>query len=227
MDRTIICRNVDVTYRLSDGRERCVLASLQASFPPGVLTLISGETGSGKSTLLHTLAGLMRPTRGEIQVEGQIVSRWLSSFRDRWRRRVGIVFQFQSLLPDLTVIENVLLPMIPRKVSLQDSRRRARQLLSMLKIDTLRNETAGTLSGGQRQRVAVARALISEPLFLFADEPTAHQDAAGAERILSMLEQPLQRNAVVVVAAHDPRVLQSAGRLRHYRLENRQLSRLS
>jgi ABC-type lipoprotein export system ATPase subunit len=227
MDRTIVCRNLDVAYRLSDGRERCVLSALQASFPPGVLTLISGETGSGKSTLLHTLAGLMRPARGEIQVEGQIVSRWLSSFRDRWRRRVGIVFQFQSLLPDLTAIENVLLPMIPRRVSLQDSRRRARQLLSMLDIDSLRNETAGTLSGGQRQRVAVARALIAEPLFLFADEPTAHQDAAGAERILSMLVQPLQRSAVVVVAAHDPRVLQSAGRLRHYRLENRQLSRLS
>lgn len=227
MDRRIVCRNVDIAYRLSSGRERCVLESLQASFPPGRLTLISGETGAGKSTLLHALAGLMRPTRGEIRIDGDSVSRWLSGYRDRWRRRVGIVFQFQSLLPDLSVIENVLLPMIPRKVSLADCRRRARDLLEKLDIDSVRNETAGTLSGGQRQRVAVARALIADPIFVFADEPTAHQDRAGTATILSLLVEPLQRNAVVVVAAHDPRVLHSGCYQRHYRLADRQLSRLA
>jgi len=223
MNRVITCHNVDIAYRRSDGGQRCILEAVYAEFNPGQLTLVSGDTGAGKSSLLHVLAGLMRPTQGEVRVDGEPVSRWVSIHRDQWRRQVGIVFQFQSLLADLTVMENVLLPMIPRRVSLKDCRRRARHLLSRLGIDHLQQESTATLSGGQRQRAAVARALISEPAFFFADEPTAYQDRRGAETILSLLTERAQTDCVVVVASHDPRVLQSGCPQRHYRLQNRRV----
>jgi len=220
MDRAITCHEVEIAYRRFGGRRQPILQAARASFAPGRFTLVSGDTGAGKSSLLHVLAGLMRPSQGEVRVGGEPVSRWIAVHRDRWRRQVGIVFQFQSLLPDLSVMENVLLPMIPRKVSLKSCRRRAHRLLSTLGIDHLHADLAATLSGGQRQRVAVARALISEPAYFFADEPTAYQDRSGVAAILTLLTQLSQTDSVVVVASHDPRILRAGCHQRHYHLEN-------
>lgn len=215
----IECRSVSVSYRLADGRENPVLHNINADFPAGQITLVTGPIGAGKSTLLHLLAGLMRPTHGEIVVDNQRVSRWISIHRDYWRRRVGFVFQLHHLFRGLSVLENVLVPTIPGNRSLKDSRRRAAVLLEKLGIRHLAGEKIRSLSGGERQRVSLARALVSRPAFVFADEPTAHQDDAGVDVVMAVMTEALEWNAVVVVAAHDPRVSDRHRHRRRYRLQ--------
>ncbi|MFZ0614626.1 MAG: ATP-binding cassette domain-containing protein [Desulfobacterales bacterium] len=204
------CRRLTVARRASDGGEKRVLHDLSARFEAGRMALISGATGAGKSTLLHVLAAILRPSQGEVVIDGAAVSRWVSSFRDRWRRRVGIVFQHDRLLGDLSAVENVLLPLIPRGGNLAECRQAALAALDRLNVGPLAQEAARNLSGGERQRVAIARALVSRPSFVFADEPTAHQDGTRAGEILETLAATAAAGAVVVVTAHDPRLLETA-----------------
>jgi ABC-type lipoprotein export system ATPase subunit len=210
MERGIECRRLMVARRASDGREKVVIDDLSAQFETGQMAIISGATGAGKSTLLHVMAGLLRPIQGEVVVDGEAVSRWVSLHRDRWRRRAGIVFQHDRLLGDLSAVENVLLPLIPRGGGLKECRRSALAALSRLRVDPLADKLVRNLSGGERQRVAIARALVAQPSFLFADEPTAHQDHKSTEEILKTLAATAAAGAVVVVTAHDPRILEAA-----------------
>lgn len=223
MDRGIQCRGLAVSFRSSEGREKWVLEDLSVFFAAGRMAVIGGETGVGKSTLLHVLAGLLRPTNGEVLADGKPVSRWMSAHRDLWRRRVGIVFQSDQLLGDLTVMENVLLPLIPRGRRLSECRRLAGTALDRMAVAHLAAETARNLSGGERQRVAIARALVAEPPFVFADEPTAHQDGDRARAVLTTLAAAADAGAVVVVTAHDPRVFATPAACDRYRLEQGRL----
>ena len=207
MSTVLECRNL--TYAYPDGESSAttpLLRNIDAVFPGGRVVLISGRSGAGKSTLLHLLAGLLRPTSGEILADGQPVSRWLTAHRDRWRRRVGIVFQQDHLVSDLTVLENVMLPLIPRSGSPRHWRESSRTILANLDAGKLVRQPVGALSGGQRQRVAAARALVDAPDYILADEPTAHQDLDNAQRLGHLLRQAADRGAVVVVAAHDRHV---------------------
>ena len=226
MERGIECRRLTVAYRTPDAREKVVIDDLSAQFEAGQMTLIEGANGSGKSTLLHALAGLLRPVKGEVVVDGEAVSRWVSAHRDRWRRGVGIVFQHDRLLGDLSAVENVLLPLIPRGGGLKECRRSALAALSRLSVDPLADKIVCNLSGGERQRVAIARALVAQPSFLFADEPTAHQDHKSAEEILKTLAAAAAAGAVVVVTAHDPRILEAGATGDRYRLAQGRLKAL-
>lgn len=207
MPTVLECRNL--TYAYPSGASSAttpLLRNIDAVFPGGRVVLISGKSGAGKSTLLHLLAGLLRPTSGEIMADEQPVSRWLTAHRDRWRRRVGIVFQQDHLVGDLTVLENVMLPLIPRPGSPRHWRASSRTILAHLNAGELVGQPVSTLSGGQRQRVATARALVDAPDYILADEPTAHQDLDNAQRLGHLLRQAAERGAVVVVAAHDRHV---------------------
>jgi ABC-type lipoprotein export system ATPase subunit len=226
MERGIECRRLTVARRTPEGREKLVIDDLSAQFKTGQMGVISGATGSGKSTLLHVLAGLLRPVQGEVVVNGEAVSRWVSSHRDRWRRRVGIVFQHDRLLGDLSAVENVLLPLIPRGGGLKECRRSALAALRRLSVDPLADKMVRSLSGGERQRVAIARAVVSQPSFLFADEPTAHQDRKSAEEILKTLAATAAAGAVVIVTAHDPRILEADGTGSRFRLVQGRLTAL-
>ncbi|MGA8239302.1 MAG: ATP-binding cassette domain-containing protein [Desulfobacterales bacterium] len=226
MERGIECRRLTVARRASDGREKVVIDDLSAQFEAGQMAVISGATGAGKSTLLHVLAGLLRPVQGEVVVDGEAVSRWVSSHRDRWRRRVGIVFQHDRLLGDLSAVENVVLPLIPRGSGLKECRRSALAALSRLSVDPLADKLVRNLSGGERQRVAIARALVARPSFLFADEPTAHQDHKSTEEILKTLVAAAAAGAVVVVTAHDPRILEAGATGGRFRLVQGRLKAL-
>jgi lipoprotein-releasing system ATP-binding protein len=226
MERGIECRRLTVARRASDGREKVVIDDLSAQFETGQMVIISGATGAGKSTLLHVLAGLLRPVQGEVVVDGEAVSRWVSSHRDRWRRRVGIVFQHDRLLGDLSAVENVVLPLIPRGGGLKECRRSALAAPSRLSVDPLADKLVRNLSGGERQRVAIARALVARPSFLFADEPTAHQDHKSAEEILKTLATAAAAGAVVVVTAHDPRILEAGATGGRFRLVQGRLKAL-
>ncbi len=227
MERGIECRRLTVARRASDGREKMVITDLSARFEPGQMAVVTGATGAGKSTLLQVLAGLLRPTRGEVVVDGKAVSRWVSAHRDLWRRRVGIVFQHDRLLEDLSAVENVLLPLIPRGGGLKECRRSALAALVRLKVGALAEEVVRNLSGGERQRVAIARALVVQPSFLFADEPTAHQDRKSAAEIVETLGATAVRGAVVIVTAHDPRILGAGASGGHYRLSHSRLTALA
>jgi putative ABC transport system ATP-binding protein len=201
-----------------------VLESIEAVFPPGSVSLVTGRTGAGKSTLLHLLAGLLRPTAGEVRADGHAVSRWPDRHRTPWRRQVGIVFQHLALMPDLSVAENLLLPLVPRDMAWHGMQNAIRDQLAAVGLSDLAGKPAGALSGGQRQRLAVARALVSGPRFILADEPTAFQDDVHAVRIGEILGEAARGGAIVVIGSHDPRLRDSDGIDRRFRLSSAKLT---
>lgn len=201
------CVGARLVRRGPDGAERAVLDGLDVAFAPGRLALVTGPTGAGKSSLLHLLGGLVRPTEGVVWDGDRPVSRWVAAHRDRWRRDVGLALQAPHLLDDLSALENVLLPLVPRGLRVADARTRARAALAELASEALAPARAGVLSGGERQRVALARALVVRPRWLLVDEPTSHQDDASAERVVAALGRARDGGAGVVVTAHDPRLV--------------------
>jgi ABC-type lipoprotein export system ATPase subunit len=201
-----------------------VLDGIEADFPCGRATLITGATGAGKSTLLHLLAGLLGPTSGEVWADGLPVSRWSAPHRECWRRTVGIVFQHLHLLNDVTLLENVLLPCVPRPERWPAALGEARRLLERLGLGALEAVAPARLSGGERQRAALARALIGHPRFLLLDEPSAFQDDGRIAGLLGLLAEATGQGGCVVVCSHDPRLaaadlFQSRYRLAQGRLE--------
>lgn len=220
----LACRRLDFRWPGKHADELLVLESVEAVFSPGTVSLVTGDTGSGKSTLLHLLAGLLRPTAGEVWADGLPVSRWPSRHRDPWRQQVGIVFQHLALIPDLTVAENLLLPMVPRQITWSRMQKEILRQLADADLSALANSPASALSGGQRQRLALARALVARPRFILADEPTAFQDDHHAAQIRTQLCRTAREGAVVVICSHDPRLRSSSGIDRRYHLASASLT---
>jgi len=171
----------------------------------GESVAVMGPSGSGKSTLLNLVAGLDRPTDGEVEVAGTVLNRLSETALARFRReRIGIVFQFFHLLDDLTARDNVLLPAqlagVPRRTAVA----RADELLDTLGLTGRANAYPARLSGGERQRVAVARALINRPPLLLADEPTGAVDAQAGAQIMELLRDLNSGGQTVLLVTHDP-----------------------
>lgn len=219
------CRNMYFSHRRSQNPDRALLTAVNAKFPGGSLSLIVGATGAGKSTLLHLLGGLLRPTCGEILADGRPVSRWTTAHRDLWRRQVGLVLQNQHFLTNLTVLENVMLPMVPRALPLARLRQESLAALDSMNLRHLADHDLFSLSGGERQRVAVARALLVRPKFLLADEPTAHQDDAGTDLVLQSMRAARAERTAVIIVAHDPRLAEAGLADRIWNLDQGQLRR--
>jgi ABC-type lipoprotein export system ATPase subunit len=227
MCSSLVCQNVSLYRRRADGSERAILKQVDATLTAGEGAVISGKTGAGKSTLLHLLAGLLRPSQGQITANGQPVSRWNTVHRDLWRRQVGIVFQHPHLMSEFTVLENVILPLIPRGTSITHLRKLAWEALDTVELSHLAKQKVLSLSGGEQQRVSIARAIVSKPAILIADEPTAHQDDEGAALIMEKFAGWKLPDTIMIVAAHDPRWAQF-GKFadRHFLLEDGQLREL-
>jgi putative ABC transport system ATP-binding protein len=165
---------------------------------------VLGPSGSGKSTLLNMIAGLDKPTSGQVTVDGIRIDELGEAASARYRReRVGMVFQFFNLLDDLTVLDNVLLPAQLAGMPTALARARARELLAYLRIDRHARTYPGRLSGGERQRVAVARALMNRPRLLLADEPTGALDTASGEEVRHLLAELNRDGQTVVLVTHD------------------------
>jgi putative ABC transport system ATP-binding protein len=181
---------------------------------PGEVLAVMGPSGSGKSTLLHCLAGILTPDSGEIRFAGRRIDTLGETERSRLRReRFGFVFQFGQLVPELTVEENVALPLLLGGLRRTAALRSARQLLDRLGLGGLGGRRSGELSGGQAQRVALARGLVAEPEVLFADEPTGSLDSLTGEQVMDLLVGTArERGTTVVLVTHEPRVAAYADR---------------
>jgi putative ABC transport system ATP-binding protein len=170
----------------------------------GESVAVVGPSGSGKSTLLNMLAGLDRPDRGRVTVDGTRVDRLSEAAAARFRRtRTGLVFQFFNLLDDLTVADNVMLPAAIAGTRRDAARRRAAELLERLGIAALAGRYPNGLSGGERQRVGVARALMNQPALLLADEPTGALDSAAAAEVSDMFAELHAQGQTIVLVTHD------------------------
>lgn len=190
------------------------LRRVDLSVAPGELVAIMGASGSGKSTLMHILAGLDRPTSGEVWLEGERIDRCseaaLAVLR---RRRIGVVFQAFNLVSNLSVADNVELPALLAGVSAAAARLRRRELLERLGIADKAGQAPSRLSGGQQQRVALARALVNRPTVLLADEPTGNLDTATTRDVLVLLRECNAEGQAIVLVTHDARVASIASRV--------------
>ena len=186
-----------------------VLSVPALALPPGSATAVEGPSGAGKTSLLHVLAGIERPSAGHVRWDGDDLWAMSGPARDRWRRsRLGLVFQDMHLLPGLSALDNVLLPVSFDHARVPPAlRARARVLLDSLGVaDPARR--AAVLSRGERQRIALARALLRQPAVLLADEPTASLDAAAAHAVGTLLlDAAATGGATLLVATHDPALL--------------------
>jgi putative ABC transport system ATP-binding protein len=192
----------------------CALRSANLNVTAGEVLAIMGPSGSGKSTLLHCLAGILSPDTGEVVFDGRSLSAMSENERTTVRRdRFGFVFQFGQLVPELPVLENVMLPLLLGHTSRRVARGAAAALLDRLDLGGLHRRRPGELSGGQSQRVAVARALVSRPQVVFADEPTGSLDSLAGENVMDMLlASAREQDATVVLVTHDARVAACADR---------------
>ena len=208
---SIVARSVSKTYR----RGRQLITALQNvafEVSQGELVLLIGPSGSGKTTLLNLIAALDRPDSGEILIDGLDVTGLSRSAAAGYRdERAGMIFQSYNLLPQLTALENILLPMIPRR---QPNRRRALELLETVGLGDRGRHRPSELSGGEQQRVAVARALINDPSLILADEPIGSLDDENARKIIALLSDACrQRGKTVFLVTHDREMVGPADRV--------------
>ncbi|HEX7293029.1 MAG TPA: ABC transporter ATP-binding protein [Solirubrobacterales bacterium] len=204
----------DVSRRYGEGAAAVdALVDVSTAFDRGRFTAIMGPSGSGKSTLMHILAGLDKPTAGTVTLDGEEITRLDDGDLTRLRRdKLGFVFQFFNLLPVLTAEENLVLPL-----SIAGRKPDAAwldQLVSAVGLEERRTHRPSELSGGQQQRVAVARALVSKPAVVFADEPTGNLDSKASAEVLGLLRQAVDEfGQTVIMVTHDPEAAAHADRL--------------
>lgn len=205
--------NVTRVYRLGEAQVRA-LAGVSLTIPQGSFTALMGPSGSGKSTLLHILGLLDRPTGGRYLLQGRDVGELSDSERTLLRRHtIGFVFQFFHLLPRLTALGNVELPMLFAGFPRSERRERAEAALAAVGLAHRASHRPDQLSGGERQRVALARAVVMRPKLLLADEPTGNLDRASAREIMELISGLNRGGLTVVLVTHDPAIAAYAGRV--------------
>src|SRR5438552_2999606 len=213
-----IVRVMEVHKNFRRGSEQIdVLKGLSLEVPEGEFMALMGPSGSGKTTLLNLIAGLDKPSQGEIWVGGQLISGMTESQLARWRtRHVGFVFQFYHLLPVLTAYENVELPLLLLPLSAAERKRQVRTALDLVGLSDRLYHRPGQLSGGQQQRVGIARAIVTDPTLIVADEPTGDLDSKSAAEVLDLLGMLREHlNKTIIMVTHDPHAAERAQRILH------------
>jgi putative ABC transport system ATP-binding protein len=216
MSEIIEVKNVSKSY-WRNNLEIPVLHDITINVEEGEFLALMGPSGSGKTTLLNLIAGIDRPSRGELRVAGTDIAKLGESALAKWRSAsVGFVFQFYNLLPVLTAYENVELPLLLTKLSRSERRKHVDSALNIVGLGDRVHHYPKQLSGGQEQRVAIARAIVTDPVILVADEPTGDLDKVSAQEILTLMER-LNREfkKTIVMVTHDQHAAERATRLLH------------
>lgn len=207
-------RDIRKVYRMGD-EEVVALNRINLKIYKGEICCIFGTSGSGKSTLLNQLAGMEKPTRGEILIRGECISQMdeeqLAGFRQRY---IGFIFQSYNLLPSMTAIENVAMPLMFRGVAQTQREQAAERMLRKVGLSHRLHHYPGQMSGGQQQRVGIARAFVARPEVIFADEPTGNLDSKTTAEIMGMItEFSRQFRQTIILVTHDPEMVQYADRV--------------
>jgi ABC-type lipoprotein export system ATPase subunit len=212
-DPLIQMQQIVKTFKTPAG-DFTALKGIDADFYRGEFVSVVGKSGSGKSTLVNMITGIDRPTSGQVQIGGTLVHTLNESRMARWRgRNLGIVFQFYQLLPMLSLLENVILPMdISGAVPSTRREDRAMDLLRMVGLEPLAHKMPAAVSGGQQQSAAIARALANDPPLIVADEPTGNLDSRAAERVFEIFEGLVGQGKTVIMVTHDNSLAQRASR---------------
>lgn len=208
-----IVETIDLARHYGDGEKVRALDGVSMKMIEGELLAVMGPSGSGKSTLLHLIGALDRPTSGKVIVAGQDLDKVknLDKFRNE---TVGFVFQLHNLIPTLTALENVEVPLYEQKISAKERQKRASELLELVGLGDRIKHLPGQLSGGQRQRVAVARSLVNYPALVLADEPTGEVDSKRAAEIIEMLHKiNRELGTTFIIVTHDPAVARQTSRI--------------
>jgi len=207
-ERMIQLHNVILSYH----KEQTALDGVNLRIPKGDFVFLTGPSGAGKSTLLKLFYAALRPTRGQVVIDGKNVNRMPERQIPYLRRSIGVVFQDFKLLPTRTVLENVAITLEVLGWGQKDIGKKVFHTLKQMGLEHKMNSTPLRLSGGEQQRVALARALVNEPRILLADEPTGNLDDENKEHILNLLKAANIRGTTVVVATHDRRLIDASHR---------------
>jgi putative ABC transport system ATP-binding protein len=212
-DKVVETRDLRKTYE-SEGVPVRALRGVDMNIDAGEFVAVMGASGCGKSTLLNLIAGLDKPSDGEIYVAGDsLVDKDENALARMRRKHVGIVFQFFNLLEGMSVLENVTLPAIIAGSKRKQAETRARDLLDLLGLADKAKNAPGVLSGGQRQRLAIARALANKPTIVLADEPTGSLDSAGGAEVLELFKRLHADGQTIMLVTHDIKVASAADRI--------------
>ena len=210
----IYLREVNKAFKTGSG-EVLVLKDINFKVQPSEFVVVEGPSGSGKSTLLNMITGIDRPTSGEVIVTGEPVHELSENRLAAWRgMSIGVIFQFFQLLPTLTILENVILPMDFANVYQRSERpERAMALLEMVGIADHAHKLPSSMSGGEQQRAAIARSLANDPPLLVADEPTGNLDTKTAFGMFDLFNSLIEKGKTLLVVTHDPRLSEHASRV--------------
>jgi len=198
-------KQLNKIYQTTSKESIVAVDGIDMSVKSGELVILKGSSGSGKSTILSLIAGLCKPTTGEIIVDSKHISKLSDNFSSDFRRdNIGFIFQKYNLIPNLSVKENIILPLAPLNLAQDDVEEKLNYVMKMFKIEHKEKLIVKNLSGGEQQRVAIARAYINKPKIILADEPTANLDKKLSLHFIDILRELKKLGNTIVVATHDP-----------------------
>ena len=197
--------NVHKSYMVDKINKVRALENISLSIKEGEVVVLKGASGSGKSTILSLLAALSKPTSGEIVVDNRQISKLSDNFASTYRRdNIGFIFQKYNLIANLSVRDNILLPLIPLNLSTKEAHEKLQRVMEMFEIEHKENIIVKNLSGGEQQRVAIARANVNNPKIIIADEPTANLDKNLSLGFIEILKKLKYKEKTIIIATHDP-----------------------